>query len=120
MLIEGFYHINSIVREDNSIAATIILNENHEVYKGHFHEQPVVPGVIQLQIAKEIIRKVTKRELKISNLIQVKYLSPIIPDKNSELTVNVTLSTVNDNEIKTNFTIKSSTTIFTKAKVIFL
>ena len=79
MLIKEFYKIISLSSDEFGINSTIKLNQDHEVYKGHFPEQPIVPGVIQLQIVKEILESHLQKKLFMGNVIQVKYLIPITP-----------------------------------------
>jgi len=119
MLIKDFYTINDLTFNGSGIDATIKLNTNHEVYKGHFPEQPVVPGVIQLQIIKELLEEVMQAKLMMDNVIQVKYLIPVIPDKNPELIFTILNKTIDDNTIRSTITIGANNVIFTKAKISF-
>ena len=119
MLIKEFYKIVNLYSSDSRIIATIKLNPDHEVYKGHFPTQPVVPGVIQLQIIKEILEEVLETKLFMGNIIQVKYLIPITPVENPELTFNITSKRTDSNNIKSTTSIGFNDNIFTKAKIVF-
>ncbi len=46
MVLEGiFYKVIKIEKpEENSYNVEVELNPEHEIYEGHFPEQPVVPG----------------------------------------------------------------------------
>jgi len=57
MLLPDFYHIIHLEQSDKQLSAQIRLNPNHEVYRGHFPQQAVVPGVVQLQIVKELLEQ---------------------------------------------------------------
>lgn len=119
MLIKEFYKIANLSSDDSGIKATIKLNPDHEVYKGHFPEQPVVPGVIQLQIIKEILEEVLKTKLFMRNVIQVKYLIPITPLENPEITFIITNKKTDENKIKSNVSIGFNERVYTKAKLEF-
>ncbi len=119
MLIKNFYTINDLTFNGSGIDATIKLNPNHEVYLGHFPEQPVVPGVIQLQIAKELLEEVMQAKLFMNNITQVKYLIPITPNKNPELAFSILNKAIDDNTIKSTITISYNDVIFTKARISF-
>ena len=119
MLIKDFYKIEELQFVESGFKATVKLNPNHDVYKGHFPEQPVVPGVIQLQIVKELVEEVTQLKLMMTEVIQVKYLIPVTPDKNAQLTFTVTNTAIAENQIKSNIVIGFDDSIFTKAKIIF-
>lgn len=119
MLIEGFYRVIDIESSDSEIKATIALNENHDVYKGHFEGQPVVPGVIQLQIIKEFLEQKLDSKLMLSNLVQVKYLSLIIPDANTNIQFVISIKESVETIVKVVAIISSGNLIHTKAKLEF-
>lgn len=119
MLIEGFYNIEELSTIEDGINATIKLNPDHNVYSGHFPNQPVVPGVIQLQIIKEIIEGSRGIKLFMGNISQVKYLVPITPKENSSLSFVITIKSKEDNKISTNTILKYQDIILSKIKVTF-
>jgi len=119
MLISNFYKKEKSNLKDEIIIFTIKLNPNHEVYKGHFPQQAVVPGVIQLQIAKELLEENLKLKLMMDDISQVKYLKPIIPEQNSDLIFEITIKDKNESAVKANINVTAEETIFTKAKINF-
>lgn len=119
MLIKEFYKIINLTSEETGIKAIIELNPNHEVYKGHFPDQAVVPGVIQLQIVKEILESHLSKNLFMGNITQVKYLVPITPVEVPELHISITYKNDDDGTLKSNVFISFEETIFTKARIIF-
>jgi len=123
MLIKEFYKTINLTSEETGIKATIELNPNHEVYKGHFPGQAVVPGVIQLQIVKEILENHLSKNLFMGNLNQVKYLRPIIPNQNQTIIFKINYSWEESKTLKTTVVvsalISSKEQIFTKAKINF-
>ncbi|MBK7285755.1 MAG: hypothetical protein IPI95_00850 [Flavobacteriales bacterium] len=50
MLIKGLYTVTRTVQEGDRITASVHLDEHHAVFKGHFPDRPVMPGVCTLQI----------------------------------------------------------------------
>ncbi len=89
MLLEDFYHITHFNPSGDKLSAGIRLNPKHEIYKGHFPDQPVVPGVVQLQIIKELFEKVVLENLMMTEVIQAKYLRMITPEENQLLTIDL-------------------------------
>lgn len=119
MLIKDFYKINNLTSNETEVIACIKLNPNHKVYKGHFPNQPVVPGVIQLQIVKEILENHLSKNLFMSNITQVKYLVPITPVEVPELHISITYKNDDDGILKSNVFISFDEIIYTKARIIF-
>lgn len=119
MLIKDFYNQINCNQEVKLINCTIKLNPNHDVYKGHFPKQSVVPGVIQLQIAREILENQLGLKLMMDDIAQVKYLIPVLPDENQELKFEINLKDETESQIKTNVSISDSEKTFTKARINF-
>lgn len=118
MLIKDFYTIKNITSIETGVNASIKLNPYHEVYKGHFPGQPVVPGVIQLQITKEILEKHLGKKIFLGSLTQVKYLVPITPAEFPELHISIASKNDDEGNLKSNVLISFGDTVFTKAKII--
>ena len=75
MLIEGLYTIHDIRGNESKLSAKVDINENAEILEGHFPNKPVVPGVIQIQIVKEILSQHYKRKVNILTINSTKFLS---------------------------------------------
>ena len=116
MLIKDFYTIHSFNKSENSLFAEIRLNPAHEVYKGHFPQQAVVPGVIQLQIIKELLEKGLSANLMIKEVIVAKYLNMIAPEENPVLDINIEYRLNETGDYLINATISKDDIIFTKLK----
>ncbi len=86
MLVKNFYTILSFDSSDQQLEATLLFNPDHEVYLGHFPGQPVVPGVIQLLIVKELLEQHLKQKLKLVSMSQAKFLNMIVPDRQAVMT----------------------------------
>ncbi|MDR0605106.1 MAG: hypothetical protein LBG80_12460 [Bacteroidales bacterium] len=54
---------------------TVKLNCNHKIFSGHFPDNPILPGVCALQIAKELLQKST-----IAEIGSIRYFYPINPN----------------------------------------
>ncbi len=119
MLLPGFYKIKEFEISESQIRAVIRLNPDHEVYKGHFPGQPVVPGVVQLQIIKELLEKGLKKKLLISKIISAKYYSMITPDDMPVLEISIQLKYIKTGEYKIIAQISQEETFFTKVRAIF-
>lgn len=119
MLIRDFYAIEEFSTSENKVQALIRLNPEHEVYKGHFPGQPVLPGVIQLQIVKEIMEKAVIQKLLLSEMVFAKYLKMITPDKSQVLSLIIDFS-IKENSYKFSAAIKDEGSIYLNVKGVFM
>ncbi len=115
MLIKAFYTIQDFEVDDNRVEATVLLTVNHDVYKGHFPGHPVVPGVIQIQMLRELSEKAVDRKLFIDEVTSAKYLNMIVPgDKPLFIEINIKPT---EDAYSINGIIKNSERIFSKVKM---
>ena len=120
MLIPDFYKIIEFETSQNQVNAVIGLNANHEVYKGHFPGNPVVPGVIQLQIIKELLEKDLNVQLLMTELVFAKYLRLIVPNETPSLQLEIKLKEKKGEIFTFTAGIRKLDLIFTKIKGSFV
>lgn len=94
MVLENFYEIRSKeASEDNSsFNIEIKVNSAHPVFKGHFPDNPVMPGVCMLQIIKEITEEIVASKLFMYKCANVKFLALINPEINPVLQLQLIVS----------------------------
>lgn len=89
MLIQNFYQTIVLQETANlSYNAQIHLNAAHPIFKGHFPDNPVMPGICMIQIIKELTESVLKQELFMEQVSNVKFMALINPEKCAEITIN--------------------------------
>ena len=103
MLIPYFYNVKEFNFTDNKLKSIIELNPEHDVFKGHFPNNPVTPGVCMLQILKELTEQATNTNLFIKECSNVKFMALINPEVNAVLAI-----TIDINKVEENFKIKAS------------
>ena len=101
MLLKDFYTINSIQKnDDGSHTVIIFVNEKHEVFEGHFPENPIMPGVCMMQIIKELVENISQKKLILQSLSNVKFMALINPFVNPELRLELSITPTEDGLIK--------------------
>ena len=105
MLIEGLYKITANEKTAEGISATVHLNKDHEIFKGHFPGNPVMPGVCMIQIIKELTEEATGKNLFLSVSSNIKFMAIINPEKNPDLQLVIDIAEENG-EVK----VKNTTT----------
>ena len=78
-LLNNLYMISK--RETTSLSAQydIFLEEKSFIYKAHFPNEPVTPGVCIIQIAKELLEDYAQKHYTIKAIKNVKFLNVISP-----------------------------------------
>ena len=85
MLKDSLYIINKISEENKLIEAIFELNANHEIFKGHFPGQPVLPGACMLQMVKEILESLLKQRVQLIKADDIRFSALIDPTVNKKL-----------------------------------
>ncbi|MFT4094698.1 MAG: 3-hydroxyacyl-ACP dehydratase [Niabella sp.] len=118
MLIENLYTLNAFNSQDNKVTATIKINAVHTIFEGHFPGQPILPGVCQLQIIKELLERAAGRKLLLSEAGNCKFLQMADPEKTSVLNIHIDYLPSGAG-ISCNAVIKSGETVFLKMTAYF-
>ncbi len=116
MLAGDFYIYNIESYSENEIVARITINKDHGIFKGHFPQVPVVPGVCQLQIIKEILSIQKQLDVQLSNAREIKFLSLINPEVTPELILKINYEHSETDSIKVTASFIKEETQFLKFK----
>jgi 3-hydroxyacyl-[acyl-carrier-protein] dehydratase len=115
ILLNDFYTLVNHELSPGSVKANISINRNHKILEGHFPGLPIVPGVCMMQIIREIMEVTTNKALRLTGADNMKFLSVINPDQNTE--VDVAITYVEDTpKIMVNATLFAGTITFFKLK----
>ncbi len=83
----NLYDIKSIEKGVDSANIIVVLNLEHEVYKGHFPGKPILPGALQVEMIKDIFALVLDRKICLDSAKSIKYLGFIDPENTKELSL---------------------------------
>lgn len=100
ILKDSFYKINTLKLEDNVLEAEISIDAKHSIYEGHFPGNPVTPGVVQLEMVKEILGTHFNRPIQLRSLTTSKFLAVLNPVTNPEATFKMTVTEQEDQSLK--------------------
>ena len=119
MLLNCFYDIllfaDSVIADgEQLIKATIRFHESHSIFKGHFPGNPVVPGVCQVQIIKELAEKSLNHSVRLYESNNIKFLSMINPQANPEAEIEMRLKRIAPSQFSAVATMGFGSTIFLK------
>jgi 3-hydroxyacyl-[acyl-carrier-protein] dehydratase len=115
MLLQDFYKIDTIdTVNEGKYLASITLNKDHAIFKGHFPGNPVTPGVCMMQIIKEITESILSTSLTMVSTTNVKFMALINPEVNAKLTLDLEISENEASEIKVKNTTSFEETVALK------
>jgi 3-hydroxyacyl-[acyl-carrier-protein] dehydratase len=115
MLRNDFYTILSKKKNsENSFSATIVINENHAVFDGHFPQNPVVPGVCMLQMVKDLMEDELHKSIQLQSIGNVKFTAVVNPAQNPELDIKISYELSDGKSYKINSIISSKEVVFLK------
>ncbi len=100
ILKDSFYTIHTLNFEDNVLEASISIDPKHRIYEGHFPNNPVTPGVVQLEIVKEILGTQFNRTIQLKSLATSKFLAVLNPVNTPEASFKMTVVEQDDQTLK--------------------
>jgi 3-hydroxyacyl-[acyl-carrier-protein] dehydratase len=77
--------------DENTFTVEVELNPAHKIYKGHFPEFPIAPGVSLIQVIQEILANKTNQILELREGGNIKFLAMINPLKENRVTISYTI-----------------------------
>ena len=92
-MLNDFFTISNTESSATEIWAELFINADHKIFKGHFPNQPVVPGVCMMQMIKEIVENVLDKQTNLVHAADMKFLAVIDPTKNNLVQATIKYST---------------------------
>ncbi|MCE7041524.1 3-hydroxyacyl-ACP dehydratase [Dyadobacter sp. CY312] len=111
------FSITNQTVEEGIILAEIRLNADHQIYEGHFPGSPVTPGVVQLQIVKELLENHLGRKLIMKGMRTCKFLQVINPLETPDIQISIKFEEGESIEVTTSGSYNG--TFYFKAQVVY-
>ncbi len=115
MLRDNFFKVLKQAHETDVVTATLSIEKDHDILKGHFPGQPVVPGVCVMQMVKELLEDSLGKSLRLKVADNMKFMAVIDPNQVSDIEANIVYH-VNGRTIAINASLFSGATTFFKLK----
>jgi 3-hydroxyacyl-[acyl-carrier-protein] dehydratase len=100
MLLTDFYQYGHLsvqqIESKTKLEAEIVLNPDHDIFKGHFPNLPIVPGVCMIQIIKEIAEVYLNKKLFLESASTIKFLSMLNPEAHQRVSLEIEIRSVVD------------------------
>lgn len=118
--ISSLFTIKQLTVTEDQFSASVSFNPEHPVFGGHFPGQPVVPGVVLVEIAVAVASRAAGLDLAMKEASSMKFLNMIDPEVNPVLRIEGSLIKNEDEMYKSNVRIYTEDTDFAKFKGIVL
>ena len=120
--LDSLYTIESTGRDNSCDKAIIriLLNPLHEIFRGHFPGNPILPGACTVQILKELVEYVSGKDLMISDAGTIKYISFINPEEFRLLDIDLQLKEIERGRLFCNASVYSGEKTFCSFRGTFI
>jgi 3-hydroxyacyl-[acyl-carrier-protein] dehydratase len=115
-----FFKILGIEKLENKYSVDIEFNAAHEIFKGHFPGNPVVPGVCMVQIIKEILKNIFEKDFTMLQASQLKFLAIIDPNETKRVQVDIQITGDDTTGLTLSGTFNKGELTFLKYKAVFI
>lgn len=119
MLKNNLYRIAAENKDEKSYRLELI--PDCMIYRAHFPEQPITPGVCIIQIASELLTALYSLTFELSSVSNAKYLAVINPQETPELTYTFKKIVFDDEKqsVKVSVIVCNNDTVFTKLSLVY-
>lgn len=111
---DNLYTLTDYAKAENGGSFTLSPIKECLIYKAHFPEQPITPGVCIMQMAVELAGELLQKRLTLVKVKNVKFLSVINPDETDVFMYDIANVKTNETEVSFQAVAKSETSVFAK------
>lgn len=119
MLNDNLYTIQITDSGADELKAEIHLDAAHEVFKGHFPDVPVLPGVAMLQMVKDTIESNQKTKLFFQIASSIKFLDFVNPTITRQLFLEIKFKEKTSDQISIQAQLKSDQAVHLKLQATY-
>ncbi len=119
MLSGDFFTFKMNYNKEGLIKGRINFNKDHNIFKGHFPKNPIVPGVCQIQAIKEIAEYILDKNFMLTRARNIKFISIINPVETPFVYMELSYEFLEDNELDINCTLILDDKVFLKFRGTF-
>jgi 3-hydroxyacyl-[acyl-carrier-protein] dehydratase len=108
------FRIHKLTHQDGIINATLDINQDSSILKGHFPGHPVVPGACMLQIVKEVLEEALNLSLRLKKADYLKFMTMIDPMNILIVNLDITYNYKDDGAIFVNAKLSNADVVYFK------
>ena len=104
-ILKDFYEVENFESTEGNLSALVKIYKEHSIFKGHFPNHPVMPGVCSIQIIKELTEKYLGFELMLKTARNVKFMAIINPEENELVNFDLNVEPIGQDEFSVRATV---------------
>ena len=117
---DDFYTINASHEEENATIYSVTINKGHAIFKGHFPGNPVTPGVVQMEVVKELMQVTLGKEMNLLSMGNCKFLAVLNPEETADVDITLNITETEDGNSKVKALIQQDETTFLKMSAVYI
>ena len=119
MSLQSLYTFSNQTIGETEFEARIIFETTHDIFNGHFPEQPVVPGVCLIRIVKDMAGFITGGNVVFKHGSNIKFLNIIDPNQHTEVFLKGSFIFTDENKLVIKASLSKTEVVFFKFKGTF-
>ena len=108
LLHNDFYAIAASSQVEDTFNFTVHLNPVHHIFDGHFPGNPVTPGVVQMEMVKELLSIALDKKMNLKSMGTCKFLAILNPNETPDVDVSIKTSLSEEGTTKVTVSITST------------
>ena len=96
---DALFKISKLEHNDGVIGATLDINKDCDIFKGHFPGHPVVPGACMLQMVKDVLEEALITSLRLKKAEHLKFIAMIDPGKTHSVHLGMSYKFIDEDSV---------------------
>ncbi|MEG1555634.1 MAG: hypothetical protein RR356_02790 [Bacteroidales bacterium] len=117
---QPIYDIENMEKREDELLFSVKLMAEHPIFKGHFPDHPILPGIISIYMVKDCFSQYHHVDYTFFHIIQCKFIKIIDPTLHSKLNISVKNALSNDNKIELSGKIFNKIETFVTLKILIV
>jgi 3-hydroxyacyl-[acyl-carrier-protein] dehydratase len=114
IFLDSFYTLNNIENDGENLTFHLTIDPAHAIFNGHFPGNPVTPGVVQIEMIKELLSLHYQRPIQLKSMSNCKFLSILNPEENKDIQVKIKQVATDEQGLKISGNIEANGLLFLK------
>ena len=89
MLQNTLYTIEELSQEGKKHTVAVKIDPDHEIFKGHFPSQPILPGVCLMEMVREVLSHIKQHPVLLTQAQNIKFLKVVDPREDASLKIEL-------------------------------